>query len=300
MKKFILLSLAVFLLSGCSKTPEDKINDLYQDGVTQISNFQLKSADSSFTAILEIDPGSMLGVVGRTKVQEARLQYYDAVKNYSTILSNSTDYEDAFIGLYDAYKNLGFYHEALEAAVHYNKVWNTNTHTKFILGDAYKNLGVYKRAETYFKQAFVSGYEHKRAAQLMLATVIALQGDDVEAAGEAKQAFTDNSDNITFYNAAAEYYQAIGMIDSSMAYNKKLFTFDNSNIQNAYTSFKRALKNNYLSDARDIIHSLDKANAELLVLEGFNLFYGLHLDDKSSIRIHGQNYRKFISTTIPC
>ncbi len=294
MKNFIIVSLAIFLLSGCSKTPEDKINDLYQDGIAQISDFQIKSADSTFNAIFEIDPGSMLALVGRTKVLDARLQYFDAVEDYSTILTNSTDYEDAFVGLYDAYKNLGFYHEALEAAVHYNKLWNSNAHTKFLLGDAYKNLGEYKRAETYLKQAFVSGYEHKRAAQLMLATVIVLQGDNAEAATEAKEAFADNSDNAIFYNAAAEYYLSIGMLDSSMTYNKKLFTLDNSNIQNVYTSFKRALKNNYLSDARNIINTMNNVGAEPLLLEAFKLFYGLHIDNKSMIRMHGQNYRAIV------
>ncbi len=294
MKNFIIVSLALFLLSGCSKTPEDKINDLYQDGVAQISDFQLNSADSTFNAIFEIDPSSMLALVGRTKVLDARLQYFDAVKDYSTILTNSTDYQDAFVGLYDAYKNLGFYHEALEAAVHYNKLWNSNAHTKYILGDAYKNLGEYQRAETYFKQAFMSGYEHKRAAQLMLATVIVLQGDNAEAATEAKEAFEDNSDNAIFYDAATEYYNSIGLIDSSMVYNKKLFNLDKSNIQNVYTSFKRALKNNYLSDARNIINTLSNLGAEPLLLEGLNLFYGLHIDNKSMIRIHGQNYRAIV------
>ena len=45
MKKFIMISCAVFLLSGCTKTPDEKIADLYQDGVSQIDDFNTNTAD---------------------------------------------------------------------------------------------------------------------------------------------------------------------------------------------------------------------------------------------------------------
>lgn len=293
MKKLILVSLAILLISGCSKTPEEKIDGLLQDGIDQISELKLKSADSTFAKIFEIDPASISGLLGVSKLNDARLQYYDAINNYSMILNNSTDYEDAFSGLYNAYKNLGFYHDALEIAVHYNKLWHSNTQTKFILGEAYKNIGDMKRAEGYFKQAVVSEYEHKNAAQLMYASLLALQGFEDDAAKEASQAIADKTDDPLFYDAAAEYFETIGLIDSSMFYNKKLFEYKKSNINYAYTSLTRALKNNYLSDARHIIHILESMNAEPLVLEGFKLFYVLHIDDKSLIRTYGQNYRAY-------
>ncbi len=291
MKKILICSLAVLLISGCTKTPEEKIEDLFQDGTEQISNLKFYEADSTFAQIFEIDPGSITGMVGVSKLNEARLQYFDAINNYSMILSINTDYEDAFVGLYNSYKNLGFYIDALEAAVYYNKLWNKNTQTKYILGEAYKNIGELKRAETYFKQAIMSEYEHKYAAQFMLATTKALQGLKEDAHKEASQALTGKSDDPLFYNAAAEYYETIGQIDSAMMYNRKLFESNKTNINNVYIAFKRALKNNYLTDARVIIKSFETLEPDQLLLVGLRLFYALHIDDKSQIRTLGQNYR---------
>ncbi len=293
MKKIVFFSLAVLLISGCTKTPEEKIEDLYQKGIEQISDFQYKAADSTFNQIFEIDPASVPGLLGVAKLNEARLLYYDAINNYSMLLNTSTDYEDAFVGLYNSYKNLGAYYEALEAAVHYNKLWHKNTQTKYILGEAYKNVGDIKRAESYFKQAVVSEYEHKNAAQFMLATTLALQGFLDDAHKEAAEAIADRTDDPLFYDAAAEYFETIGEIDSSMYYNRKLFAYEKSNITNAFISFNRALNNDYLSDARQIIKTLKSLGAEPLVLEGFKLFYALHIDDKSLIRTHGENYRMY-------
>ncbi len=290
MKKIILLSFAIFLVAGCSKTPEEKVEALYEDGVEQIADFQYAKADSSFAQIFEIDPASTLGLLGVTKAHEARLEYFDAIQKYLTILSLSTDHEDAFSGLYNGYKNLGFYDEALVAAVHYNKNWHANTHTKYILGEAYKNLGDLKRAETYFTQAVNSGYAHKNAAHYMLATVLYMRGLHDDANKEASLADADRTDDPIFYNAAATYFETVGLIDSAMGYNRKLFENNKTDIQSVYLSYMRALKNNYHADNRMIIQTLDKMQVPPIVTVGLHLFKALHVDNKSNIRKFGLEY----------
>ncbi len=291
MKKFIFCSLTVLLIIGCSKTPEEKIDDLFQKGTDQLNNLQFNAADSTFEQIFEIDPASVPGLLGVAKLNEARLLYYDAINNYLMLLGVSTDYEDAFVGLYTSYKNLGFFTDALEIAVYYNKQWNTNVQTKYLLGEAYKNVGDIKRAESYFKQAVVSGYEHKNAAQLMLASTLVLKGLIDDAQQEALQAFKDKSDDPIFYNAAAEYYETVGLIDSSMIYNQKLFEYNNKNISNAFLSLQRAVRNDYLSEARNIIFTLENLHAEPLVIDGFYLYYAHHTNNKNQLHKYGTLYR---------
>ena len=62
MKKFIFCSLTVLLIIGCSKTPEEKIDDLFQKGTDQLNNLQFNAADSTFEQIFEIDPASVPGL----------------------------------------------------------------------------------------------------------------------------------------------------------------------------------------------------------------------------------------------
>lgn len=290
MKKVFLSLLLTFIFIGCTKTPEEKIADLYHKGLQEVSEFQYAKADSTFKSIYEINQTSSYGLLGEGLVNESRLEYYDAINNYLLLLSVTSTVDEAQVGLYRSYKNLGYYQEAFDQATFYYKMHTDDPDVLYLLADAYNNIGEQDRARGYCNEAIKAGYTDKGAAQFMIAGTFYRDGERDSIDTYLALARKNNSGTTEYLNQEASYFELTGAIDSAMFYSTKYYDSDNHNMNTCYTHFKRALHNNYLFDARQVIADLMKLSAEPKVLEGMWMFYSIAIEDKSQIRIHGEHY----------
>ena len=79
MKKSLIIGLLFLAAFSCSKSPEERISDLFQTGIHQVDRYELDAALATFKKIGEIDPSTPLGHYGSGLVFERQLQYYDAL-----------------------------------------------------------------------------------------------------------------------------------------------------------------------------------------------------------------------------
>ena len=298
MKKLLICLLPILLLSGCTKTDEEKIADLYNDGLTHLEEFQYSKADSTFKMIYDINPTSIEGLFGQCLVNESRLLYFDAISDYMLIISKTADYPEAYHGLYRSYRNLGYYEEAIDAAIISYKQFKNDPEFVFELAESNCNVGENGRAIQLVKEAIDKGYSNISAAHYFKASLFYKEGQFDSSSTYAQKAEQNKENNAEYLNRAAEYFETIGSIDSSISYSKKLFVLDKSNSNNLFAHFSRALRNDYLFEARQVIQYLESQKVEPLVLEGYKLFYALYIDDKSSIRTHGQNFLNYSPGTL--
>lgn len=290
MNKFLMLIILLLFISGCSKSPEDRKNNLYEKGLSYIEQFDFDAANASFKEIANIDPVSPLGLYGEGLVFERKLQYYDALSIYLILNDALPNFAPAFAGAFRTYTFLGHYDDAVEAANTYYRLLPDDPEAKKLLVKAYFNQGNYKRALHEQLKIIKLSSDEIETLRLIMARIYYLEGNHDSARSIVDEVFIKPPNSSKFYYEAANYFEDAKLIDSSIALSKIAHRIDEDNFEMSLNHFNRLIRNKYFYEARKIIRNLVEKKVPATIIDGMELSYYFARDDKNKLRDKGVEY----------
>lgn len=275
-----LLSLAAF---GCSKSPEERIFDLFQTGTRQVDRYEFDAALATFKKIGEINPSTPLGHYGFGLVFERQLQYYDALHVYMSITNSSPSFAPAFVGAWRLFTRLEQWNDAVQMAAEYSRLLPEDPEARLILARALMNIQQYGRARQEVDKAVELGADPSLAA-LVKARAYSL-AHQLDSAQVALQTATSTfRESPAFYALAADYFEAAGLIDSAVSLGRASVESASNDFDLIVAQFYRALRHNYFFEARQVIRRLKEQGAGELVTTGLEMFYYLARENQTHAR----------------
>jgi len=266
-----LLSLALF---SCGKSPEEKLLALYKTGVQQVDRYEFDNALATFKEVGEIDPSSPLGYYGTGLVFERQLQYYEALHIYMSTTNADPSFAPAFAGVWRMFTQLEQWEDAVQAAAEYARLLPDDPEAHFTFAKALMKIGQYSRARQEVDGAIDAGAD-RALAGIIKAWAYRLEHkvDSAEAAYEEAMAESHGSPQL--YDEIAAYFESAGLIDSAISMGRKSVEKAGNDFVLTAAQFFRALKYNYLFEARMMIHRLKEQGAPELITTGLDMFYHL-------------------------
>ncbi|NOY88959.1 MAG: tetratricopeptide repeat protein [FCB group bacterium] len=301
MKKRFLLVVFLFLMIeivGCSKSPEQKINDLYKRGLSYIQSYNYDAADTAFNKIENIDPQSPWGLYGAGLVFENKLQYYDALAIYLTLNKAQPSFAPAFAGAYRIYTHLGYHQYARHAAGTYHKLAKDSLRAQILLAKALFNSGEYIASRKELTKINAPSSADKKIINMISAQTYLMEGKIDSAQNMVNNIMTAPAQTSEFYLEAANYFEKAGFIDSAMVLSKISTTIKNTHFNPVIQHFYRALRNKYFYEARVIIKNLKKQKANQTLLAGMDIEYNLALNNRRKLNDLGSLYEAKYSQTL--
>ena len=282
-----LLSLAAF---GCSKSPEERIFNLFQTGTRQVDQYEFDAALATFKKIGEINPSTPLGHYGSGLVFERQLLYYDALHVYMSITNSSPSFAPAFAGAWRLFTRLEQWNDAVQMAAEYSRLLPEDPEARLILARALMNIQQYGRARQEVDKAVGLGADPSLAALVKAqAYSLAHQLDSAQVA--LQTAMSTFSESPVFYALAADYFEAAGLIDSAVSLGRASVESAANDFDLIVAQFYRALRHNYFFEARQVIHRLKEQGAGELVTTGLEMFYYLARENQTHARHACDTYR---------
>ncbi len=282
-----LLSLAAF---GCSKSPEERIFDLFQTGTRQVDRYEFDAALATFKKIGEINPSTPLGHYGSGLVFERQLQYYDALHVYMSITNSSPSFAPAFAGAWRLFTRLEQWNDAVQMAAEYSRLLPEDPEARLVLARALMNIQQYGRARQEVDKAVGLGADRSLAA-LAKAQAYSFEHQTDSAEVALQTAMSTFSESPVFYALAADYFEAAGLIDSAVSLGRASVESASNDFDLIVAQFYRALRHNYFFEARQVIRRLKEQGAGELVTTGLEMFYYLARENQTHARHACDTYR---------
>ena len=259
MKYFIvIIALFLSLLWGCSRTPTEKINDLYQTGLENLNSLDFNAAFENFEEILTVDSSSDLAALGKGLVFEYRHQYYDAVAHYLRLNQISPDFLPAYEGAFRIFTHLGYYEDAAEISALLSKKSPDDYNSIIIDGLALYHLNKYQAAINKFKKALDFNPDDTDRVQLLIATSLLASGNKDSAQMVYDEILSNGLRSSEAYEQAADFMEISGFLDSSITLSKKSIELSDTQYLFRLKHFNRVLRTKYFFDARQVIMELNK------------------------------------------
>lgn len=283
MKKCLLVGLVTVLAFGCSKSPQDKIFKLHQDGLQQIDKYDFDAALATFEKIGEIDPTTPLGYYGSGLVLERQLQYYDALHVYLSITNSAPSFAPAFAGAWRMFTHLEQFDDAAQAAVEYSRLLPDDAAARLIVAKALMNITQCARARQELNMAVELGAD-PAVGNLAIARAYRLEHKADSAKAALEIALSTSGKSPEYYAEAAAYFEAAGLIDSALSMGRASVESAGNDFELMMKHFYRALRHNYFFDARQVIYKLKANGAPELVIAGMEMFYHLAKKNETDAR----------------
>ena len=275
-----LLSLAAF---GCSKSPEERIFDLFQTGARQVDRYEFDAALATFKKIGEIDPSTPLGHYGSGLVFERQLQYYETLHVYMSITNSSPSFAPAFAGAWRLFTRLEQWNDAVQMAAEYSRLLPEDPEAQLILAKALMNIQQYGRARQEVDKAVELGADPSLAT-LVKARAYSLEHQFDSAQVALQTAMSPFSESPVFYALAADYFEAAGLIDSAVSLGRISVESASDDFDLIVAQFYRALRHNYFFEARQVIRRLKEQGAGELATTALEMFYYLARENQTHAR----------------
>jgi tetratricopeptide (TPR) repeat protein len=283
MRKCLIVGLLSLVAFSCSKSPEERIFDLFQTGTRQVDRYEFDAALATFEKIGDIDPSTPLGHYGSGLVFERQLQYYDALHVYMSITNSSPSFAPAFAGAWRLFTRLEQWNDAVQMAAEYSRLLPDDPEARLILARALMNIQQYGRARKEADRAAELGTDPSLAA-LVKARAYSLE-QQVDSAEVALQtAMSTFRESPVFYAWAADYFEAAGLIDSAVSLGRVSVKLASDDFDLIVAQFYRALRHNYFFVARQVIRRLKEHGAGELVTTGLEMFYYLARENQTRAR----------------
>lgn len=289
MKKLLVISILAALMAGCSQTSEDKLESLNATAQAQIDEYKFEAARATIEEIGEVDPGSLSIPYYRGLILERQLCYLDAAHEYMFIGSIDPEYTPALEGMCRSFSNIGEYTYAVRAGSELVKLHPGDPAMRLIFADALTGFGQYRAVERELLAAAKMGAS-ENVIKLKLARVLHLRGE-IDSAGVARrEALKDIPESAESLRSAADLYEAVGQIDSSIAFSRRALEAAPNDHENVLDHFRRCTRLNYLYDALLTIDAITESDGGEFARTGMLIEYyraaGLHLDTRRAANVY--------------
>jgi tetratricopeptide (TPR) repeat protein len=292
MKRLFIFAALATLWAACSKSPEDNQKDLFESGLTQIENYDITDADSTFARYQREFPDVMEGRYGAALVLEAKYMYYDAMLQYMLLAEADPTNIDAIIGVGRTYQRLGKHDRAAEylyrassAATNDIGIW---AQLMTVLTDA-RNFDVVNRLLT---QKGKEDLPENLIAPIK-ARLIAYRLEFDSAATHIAPVLADPQKSPLTCQLIADYYEERGLIDSAMYWSRQAIDLPSATFVDRQEHFHRGLRNRYWLSARQLMQPLEGNEAARMTYLGMKSLYHYARGDAVEAAMATGEYRSF-------
>ena len=281
MSKYLIFVALLVVLIGCGGDPQEAISEHFAKGVEHLKSFEFAEATGEFEKIGEIDASDPSPALGQAMILETQRQYIDALGLYLMVSSARPSDADAFAGQYRMFARLESSIEALVAAGALITLRPTDPSARAILARAMIDSKQYSRGREAIRVAVKDGF-HPGAADLITSRCFWLGQMPDSAMYYRQKAAISDGQSYDYSLALAEWYESVGMIDSSLTASANAFSLAQSDPFAEDEHFFRALRTGYHATCRGMIDhyaELPKAQAVELML---SFIYHIHIGNRST------------------
>lgn len=254
MKTLSILFSLVLLTLGCSQTPEERLQSMYEEGLGQVGRQEFSLADSTFTKIGIEFGNTYVGQFGLGLSLERRLLYFDAIRSYVEVIKNAPAFSPLSQALGRAFGRVGDFEEAAKAYSNYTAVEPDNQMAHFESARAYFANSQLELAQSAIDRAIANNLD-ERLSNLFTARLHFATNQSDKAAKLLAEGMDGLRSDPLAYREIADYYEHRGMADSSIHYSRQSAKLAESDIDLELDHFYRTLRLNYFFAAR---HSLKR------------------------------------------
>jgi len=276
MKSTLSLLLAIIiafaLFTGCSKTPEERAAELFDDGINYLSESKLDKAEASFEEIGSVDPSTPAGLHGVALVMERRFLLFDALQESMIINDSRPSFAPAWKLTWRILTKLELYEDALPVAVEYTNILEYDPEARYVAIRAQFNMGRAAPARAHLDTAISQGLD-PAVANLLKAQACLMDHDYEQGEELFVQAFSTNDRSPVFYYEAANYLEVAGQIDSAMHLSRQSAEASGADFELQLAHFDRALNNQYHYEALLTLDRLESEGIADVTLAALRMFY---------------------------
>ncbi len=254
--KHLLIALSlIVLITGCSKSPEEKQKRLYGDAVEALDEFKFDEAQAVGQQLSQAVPGSPMARFVTGLAHERRLHFYDALGEYVAITNSHPSFADAHIAAWRMYMELNLMPEAMMEATEYRKLLPQDGVAAVAMALTMIRSELAGRAHAYLDTAVTQGVDASVAAMIHARAYIVEdmphQADSVYEAG-----LVGADGRAEVYAEAANYLEALGLVDSAVVMSRKALTASKNNFDQAVRHARLATRNNYFLEVDNVLAQL--------------------------------------------
>ena len=288
MKKSVILLSLLLLAFGCSKAPKDQKQDLFDKGMSLLDDYQYAEADSTFAKISNLDPTSPFGLFGQGLVLQRKQQYYDAISLYMTIADVSPQFAPAARELYHCFTELGYRADAVTSALTYNRLKPEDRDSYLCLARAFLYADNPTRAAEVAAQGVTKVSTDVAPLELIQAAAYQAGGKLDSASILSGKAFANSSKSLEFLEAAADYFETKGEIDSAMAMSRLAYE-EGKSTETTLQYIDRGIRTKYFDAASRTLTQLSENKVPDLPVTTMRLRLNIASGDRVSARHAGDS-----------
>jgi tetratricopeptide (TPR) repeat protein len=297
MKKSVLILMTIPLLVACSQTQQVSLPPAVTTGLQYLDNYQFTAADSVFDAITGQTNDSGWAEYGHGLVEERRLQYYNALNTYMTIVDRDPRFAHAHAGIARAFTGLGQPLRAVEAAENYAALTGPSAEAAYLLARAYIGSHQFDYVPETARRAIQAGFDEP-IVKLVEARAVFLGGDSDAAREAFESAFSGGDETIEFLVEAADCLEAFGLVDSAMVLSRKAYDIGDGNSQVLSEHLLRAYRTHYMYEARRVLDELKRKDDQAMLATLMEMLFHQTNEDLLGAVNAVMSYRKIGGLTI--
>ena len=273
------LTLCVYLiltlvLASCGKKSEQLPSSPLERAQVLLDHYQFDAADSAFTQQEKAQPKLPWSRYGEAVSNERRFLIWEALPAYFKITERYPGFRPAQEGKARIIRQLG---HPFDAAIIRQLVIDSGGAD----GRAYYELArdliaasEYSRARRAAQRAAEAGLD---AGSAFFEQAAALAGQDKRdsAVQLANRGFENPDTTALYLQSAADYYEAVGQIDSSMMFSRRAFAAGDASYDMRLAHFNRSLRLGYLFEARRFMDGENRRGAGDSILTAIRIFYDM-------------------------
>jgi predicted Zn-dependent protease len=211
----VLLTLSLLLLFGCSKSPEEKMAEIYADGLAAVESYRFDEAKKIYDRASDVDMSDPAPLYGQGLIFQQEFMSYDALAAYLQILESLESYRPAIIGACEVFAQLGHHAEGLPIARDYLKNHPDDLEITLAAANLAAGSGNKAYAVRMMEQAVALGFD-STAGVLWQAVYRVEKTDRDSLTGAVAELLSGTNLTEVQLLAAADYYQAVEHTDSAM------------------------------------------------------------------------------------
>ncbi len=297
MKKIILIGLLLTLLIGCTQTPEEKIDSLFQEAVTQINSYNFEKARGTMDQIGEIDPASPYILYCNALIKERQLCFADAAHEYMVIGTIAPTFVPALEGVVRTFSRLDEYILAARAAKDAVELKPGDPYLQLRLAEVLIDAGQIRGAADAVESAESFGVSGTVADLIRPRLYFSLK--DVDTALVLKEAaLAAAGKSLDDYRAAAELCETFDLADSAVMFSRRALEVSDYHPDVLLDHFFRCLRLKYFFEARKVIDLIPSDGGGEIARSGLRLHLYMADSDRPKVIAETSKYRALTKSAI--
>ncbi|MDX9856607.1 MAG: tetratricopeptide repeat protein [candidate division Zixibacteria bacterium] len=269
--------IALLVVLGCAKTPEQKRDKLFQEGLSLLDTYRYTEADTTFREVLWTDTTSFLGPIGISLTQERQFFHWDALNFWTRISERNPMSLAGALGSMRVYRRLGLFEHALRRAAIAGSIDSAGSDVQAEAARLCLEMEQYESGRRMVRAAVAAG-QPEAVASILDARALYMQGDRDSALACADRALQANVSSSIFNRMAADYFEERAAFDSAMLFSGRSLTSNESGFDEMAEHFFRALRVGYVSEARRLIDSVEAIGGVTTLSTVMDLYYSWATD----------------------